>query len=207
MRVVGLTGGIATGKSTVGRLLRERGVPVIDADQVARQVVAPGTPGLRALIEAFGPQILAPDGTLDRASMRERISRDGTARSTLNAITHPLIGSAVAAELERLARDGQPVAVVEAALMVETGSYRQYPQVLVVTCSPATQLSRLLARDGTSEDSARALVDAQLPMARKEAVATAVIHNDGALDDLERELDAAWAAMSPPRVDGPSNAP
>ena len=135
MTVVGLTGGIGTGKSTVAQLLRELGAAVLDADQVARQVVAPGSVGLGRIVDAFGPEVLGGDGALDRAAMRRRITRDGNARATLESITHPLIGEHILAWLAARQSDGTEVAVVEAALMVETGSYRRYPHVWVVTAS------------------------------------------------------------------------
>jgi dephospho-CoA kinase len=196
MRVVGLTGGIASGKSTVGRLLAEKGVPVIDADQVARDVVAPGEPALAALVDAFGEHILAPDGTLDRPRMRAAMTADPTVRERLSAITHPAIRAAIAQRLATLAADGTDVAVVEAALLVETGSHRMYPQLIVVSCAPETQLARLVARDGTTEEAARDLIATQLPLADKEAVATVVIRNDGDLDALRAATADAWDALS-----------
>lgn len=196
MIVVGLTGGIATGKSTVGRLLADRGVPVIDADQVARDVVRPGAPALKRIVETFGPEVLDADGHLDRAAMRRRIARDPEARRALEGITHPAIRQAIALSLMELASVGHSAAVVEAALMVETGTYRMYPELIVVTCSPERQLQRLVARDGQPEDEARALISAQLPMADKERVATHVIRNDGTLDDLRIRTAEVWAAIT-----------
>lgn len=198
MKVVGLTGGIATGKSTVGRLLAGWGVPVIDADQVAREVVEPGQPALAGIVEAFGPEVLGPDGHLDRAAMRRRISADPEARRRLEALTHPAIRAAIAHRLAALAAEGRPLAVVEAALMVETGSYRLYPELVVVSCDPATQLARLRARDGATEAEARAMVATQLPLADKEAVATHVIRNDGDRAALEARTREVLAALSRP---------
>lgn len=189
MNVVGLTGGIASGKSTVGRRLAALGVPVIDADRVARDVVAPGEPALRAIVQAFGPTALDTDGALDRAGMRARIAGDPEARRTLEAITHPAIFLRIAEGLQALAAAGEPVAVVEAALMVETGSYRNYGDVVVVTCTPESQLRRLMKRDGMDEAAARALIATQLPLADKVAVATHVLHNDGDLASLMAQVD------------------
>jgi dephospho-CoA kinase len=191
MRLIGLTGGIATGKSTVARMLAARGAEVIDADQVAREVVAPGTPGLARIAAAFGPGALLADGGLDRAGMRARIAADPAARATLEGITHPLIAGAIAARIAALA-DAR-VVVVEAALMVETGSYRMYPDLLVVTTDPAIQRARLLARDGAGAD---ALIASQLPLAEKERRATWVIRNDGDAGALAREVDRVWAEIS-----------
>jgi dephospho-CoA kinase len=196
VKVVGLTGGIATGKSTVGRLLRERGVPVIDADQVARDVVAVGSPGLAKVVERFGREVLLPDGALDRGKLRAIVVRDAEARKDLEAITHPAIREAIGTRLADLAASGVPVAVVEAALMVETGSYRLYDALVVVSCAPETQLRRLVERDGHPEPEARAMIATQLPMAEKEKVATVVIRNDGDLDALRAQLDGAWDRIS-----------
>lgn len=197
MKIVGLTGGIATGKSTVARLLvDDHGAAVIDADQVARQVVEPGTPGLAAIVAAFGPDVLDPDGRLDRRAMRRRISDDPDARRRLEAITHPAIYAAIAAELFRLGKAGVKVAFVDAALMVETGSYKQWPQVVVVSTTPDVQLARLVARDGMSEDEARKLIATQMPLAEKEKVATFVVRNEGSLGDLQREVARMWSALA-----------
>jgi dephospho-CoA kinase len=197
MRVIGLTGGIGTGKSTVGRLITERfGVPVIDADQVSREVVAPGSPGLAAVVQAFGPDLLDGHGALDRARMRGLVMADPTARKRLEAILHPLIASGVRAHLDALRAAGHPVAVVEAALMVETGSYRAYDALLVVSASRAAQLARVQARDHQSVAEVERVLDAQLPLADKEAVATAVIHNDADLPALQRALDALWPRLA-----------
>lgn len=197
MKVVGLTGGIATGKSTVGRLLNERhGVPIVDLDEVAREIVRPGQPALAAIVARFGAEILRADGALDRAALRRRIATDPEARRDLNAITHPAIRAEAARRLAALAEVGTPAAVVEAALLVETGSYRLYPFLVVVSCAPETQLRRLLERDGQPEDEARALIAAQLPMADKEAVATHVIRNDGDLPALEVQVDRVWAEIT-----------
>jgi dephospho-CoA kinase len=190
--VVGLTGGIGTGKSTVARLLRERGVPVIDADQVSREVVAPGQPTLDAIVEAFGPAVLGTDGALDRARMRTRIAHDPAERRRLEALTHPAIRRRIEELLGALASSGTTHAVVEAALMVETGSYRQYPVLVVVTCEPTRQLARVMERDRLPVDSARALIAAQLPLADKERLAHHVIRNDGDLVDLARQVDSVW---------------
>lgn len=188
MLVIGLTGGIATGKSTVAALLRDRGIPVVDADLAARAVVEPGQPALRAIVEAFGPAALLPDGRLDRAAMRARIIADPSARKTLERITHPAIAAWIADELQQVRERGAPVAFVEAALMVETESYRAYPQVWVVACDPATQLARLTARDGMSVDDAQKLIATQLPIHDKVAVADVVIHNDGTPEELRAEV-------------------
>ncbi|MEZ4319707.1 MAG: dephospho-CoA kinase [Myxococcota bacterium] len=195
MRLVGLTGGIATGKSSVAQRFVANGIPVIDADQVARQVVEPGQPALASIVEAFGPDALDASGHLDRAAMRERIIADPAARRQLEGITHPAIALAIAQQVQALAASGHPVVIVDAALMVETGSYRQYAEVVVVTCSPETQLARLVRRDGMTEERARALIATQLPLADKVAVAHHVIVNDTTLDALNARVDEVSAAL------------
>ena len=195
MKVVGLTGGIGTGKSTVARFLADDGIPVIDADQVARDVVAPGTPALARIVGAFGPEVLDDQGALDRPAMRQRITHDPEACRTLEGITHPAIGAAVLEAIGRLQERGERFAVVEAALMVETGSYRQYQALIVVTCAPEVQLARVLARDGMAEADARALIASQLPLAEKEAVADHVIRNDGDLEGLRARTREVWSAI------------
>ena len=195
MKVVGLTGGIATGKSTVAALLRARGVPVIDADIVAREVVAPGTEGLAEIVAKFGPGVLSASGELDRAAMRARISADPQARRDLEAITHPRIAMTILERLQRLAAEGNAAAVVEAALMVETGSYQRYDALIVVTCSPETQLARLVGRDGMTEAAAKALIATQLPLAEKERVATVVIRNEGDRKSLEAQVGSVCTDM------------
>jgi len=202
MRIVGLTGGIGTGKSTVGERLRAQGVPVLDADQVARAVVAPGEPALADIAAAFGADALDATGALDRASMRARIARDPDARRTLEAITHPRIQADTARWLAAQAAAGHPVAVVEAALLVETGSYRLYPEVVVVSCAPEVQLARVVARDGQTEAQARALIGTQLPLAAKEAVATVVVRNDGDRAQLDSQVAALLQRWTSPGAQG-----
>lgn len=193
MITIGLTGGIATGKSTVSKILREHlNIPVIDADQVSRDVVAAGSPGLAALVQAFGPDILRQDGALNRKALGRLVVADAVARRKLEGLTHPLIREEIEARLTGLESGGAAVAVVEAALMVETGSYRLYDQLIVVTCHPQVQLKRLMARENLSEEQAKQWLATQLPLARKEAVATCIIRNDGELEDLPELVYQAW---------------
>jgi len=191
MKVFGLTGGIGTGKSTVANLLRSRhNISIVDADIAAREVVAPGSEGLQAIVEAFGADVLSADGSLNRAAMRQRISTDPQAKASLEAITHPLIFANMTAKLRDLVEQGEALAGVEAALMMETGSSTQYETVVVVTCSAATQLARVMARDGSTEAQAKALIGSQWPLEKKEALADEVVHNDGTLAELEAAVDA-----------------
>jgi dephospho-CoA kinase len=186
--VVGLTGGIASGKSTVARLLAARGVPVLDADEVARDVVAPGTEGLAEVVAAFGPQVLGPDGALDRKRLGERVFADAEARARLGAIVHPRIAVESRRRLAALAERGAPYVVYEAALLVENGAYRMFP-VLVVVCAPEhARIQRIMERDGLGEAEARARLRAQLDDAEKRAVADFVVDNDGSRADLEAKV-------------------
>jgi len=193
MRTVGLTGGIACGKSTVAGLLRARGVPVLDLDQVARDVVAPGEPAL-AEIAAAWPQVVV-DGRLDRKALGAVVMSDPDARRTLEGFTHPRIWERMEAWLSARASEGASVAAVEAALMVETGSYRRYDKLLVVSCAPAVQRARLAAREGYDPVTVERWLAAQMPLADKEAVADVVIHNDTSPDVLVAALDEAWSRI------------
>ncbi len=195
MQVFGLTGGIATGKSAVEALLRERGVPVLDADQYARKVVEPGTPGWSELRAAFGPEVFDGEGRLDRAQLGKRVFGDLEARRQLEAITHPRIYQAMAEDLARLADGGHEIAVVSAALMVETGSYQNYSGLLVVNCSSETQRARLMARDSIRPEEAEARITSQMPLAEKARRADRIIDNDGPLTSLPPQVDAAVAWM------------
>lgn len=194
MRTVGLTGGIASGKSTVAAMLRAQGIPVLDLDHVARDVVAPGTPAL-AEIAARWPSVVV-GGALDRKALGAIVSADAAARRQLEAIVHPPTWTRMEAWLREQERAGAAVAVVEAALMVETGSSRRYDKLLVVTCSEATQRARLAAREGFDAEAVSRWLAAQLPSAEKERLADAVIRNDGDRDALASAVAEAWAAVS-----------
>ncbi|MCC7540762.1 MAG: dephospho-CoA kinase [Deltaproteobacteria bacterium] len=174
--IVGLTGGIACGKSFVASLLAREGVVVVDADQVARDVVAPGSLGLAEVVAAFGPDVLDASGGLDRKKMAARIFAEPADRKRLEAILHPLISME---SMRRLASvpESAPYAVYDAALLVENGIHRMLPALVVVTAAPEVQRDRLMARDGIDAESAAARVAAQMPLEQKVAVATHVIDN------------------------------
>lgn len=196
---IALTGGIASGKSTVAGLFGALGVPVIDTDQIAREVVEPGTPGLAAVVTRFGPQIVGGDGRLDRRALRERIFGDATARRDLEALLHPLIRARVAALSAAAGGDYQLIVV---PLLVETGSQDQYDRVLVVDCEPQLQRARLLVRDAATPAQADAILAAQARREARLAVAHDVIRNDGALPELARqvgELHARYRGLSADR--------
>jgi len=193
---VGLTGGIATGKSTVADMLRQRGVTVLDADLVAREVVAPGQPALAAIVEHFGEGVLQEDGSLDRAALGARVMGDPEARGVLEGITHPVIIATLLERLAALHAAGEALAVVEAALMVESGSYAHYGELWVVTCPTEVQLQRLMARDRFDRATAERWIGAQLPLADKEAVADRVLHNGGSLGQLRSQVEAALSEVA-----------
>src|SRR5258708_24996426 len=199
MRVWGLTGNIGSGKSTVARLLAARGVPVVDADQVAREVVQPGTPALRE-IAARWPSMVAPDGTLDRRALAARVFADARERAELNRIVHPRIAEEVSSRLGALAGEGYPVAVYEAALSSENSMHDGLDGLVVVTAPEAAQLARLRERDAMSEAEARARLAAQLPAADKLPHATFMIDNQGSEAELEAQVDRLLAAMGGVRL-------
>lgn len=192
IRIVGLTGGIASGKSTVARMLRELGAPVIDADLLAREVVAPGSDGLAAIVERFGPTVLDASGALDRKRMAERVFADADARAALNAITHPRIAAAGQREIARLAAEGAPVCVYEAALIVENGLQAWMHALIVVAVPPEVQRARLMERDGIDAAAAEARLAAQLPLADKVAVADYVVDNSGSVHETRAQVERIW---------------
>jgi len=191
VRLVGLTGGIATGKSTFAAALRALGVPVLDADQLARQVVAPGTPALAEIARAFGPATLAADGALDRKALGALVFADPEARRRLEAITHPAIRAAMQAETARLAAAGHDLAFYDAALLFEVGLDRAMSLVVVVDAPPEVQVARIMARDGLTRAEAQARLAAQLPVAEKAARADVVVDNG----DAGVPLDAKAARL------------
>ncbi|HNR22031.1 MAG TPA: dephospho-CoA kinase [Steroidobacteraceae bacterium] len=192
---VGLTGGIASGKSTVANLFAALGVPVIDTDQIARDVVAPGTPLLATLRETFGEDVIAPDGTLDRKAMRARVFGDSqearAARRTLNELTHP----AILAEMEaRSQQAGGPYQILAIPLLVEGQSRSRVDRILVVDADEATRIRRLQARDGSTLAEARALLAAQADRATRLSAADDVIENDGDIAALAAQVERLHAA-------------
>ncbi len=184
MRLVGLTGGIASGKSTFAAALRELGAPVVDADARARDAVRKGTPALAAIVEAFGTGVVGPDGELDRKGMAARVFADDAARARLEAIVHPAVRAAVAAETARLAAAGHDVAFYDVPLLYERGLDRDLDCVVVVHVPPEVQVARLRARDAIGEDEARARLRAQMPIDEKARRADVVVENGGTVEDL-----------------------
>jgi dephospho-CoA kinase len=195
VHVFGLTGGIASGKSTVAARLRARGVPVIDADEVAREVVAPGTDGLTALVDSFGPAILDARGALDRKALARVAFATDEARRRLNAITHPRIAQRTAEHTQAIRETGAPLACYEAALLVENGIVEMFRPLVVVAAPEAVQLERLSTRDATSREDAMARIRAQKPLAEKIAVADFVIDTTGSLRANQERTDAVLRAI------------
>jgi dephospho-CoA kinase len=193
---IGLTGGISTGKSAVAEIIRQDlGVPVIDADAASRDVVLPGQPALDAIVEHFGPTVLQANGQLNRSALGQIVMADPQQLKALEAITHPRILAHIARQLHSHEQAGADITVVEAALMVETGSYSAYDKVLVVSSSTALQRQRLMNRNGFSQAEAQRWIDNQLPLSQKEAVADIVIHNNGDLEALRSEVHRAWQQL------------
>ncbi|MGW1891897.1 dephospho-CoA kinase [Streptomyces sp. NPDC002004] len=193
MLSVGLTGGIGAGKSEVSRRLVECGAVLIDADRIAREVVEPGTPGLAAVVEAFGDEVLAPDGSLDRARLGSIVFSDPGKLATLNGIVHPLVG-ARSAELQEAAAD-DAVVVHDVPLLAENGLAPLYDVVIVVDASPQTQLDRLVRLRGMTEEDARARMAAQATRDKRLEIADVVIDNDVPLDELGRRVRAVWTDL------------
>ncbi|MZD10070.1 dephospho-CoA kinase [Streptomyces sp. SID5785] len=191
---VGLTGGIGAGKSEVSRLLVERGAVLIDADRIAREVVEPGTPGLAAVVEEFGDEVLAADGSLDRPKLGAIVFADADRLAALNKIVHPLVG-ARSAELEAAA-GADAVVVHDVPLLTENGLAPFYDLVVVVDASTATQLDRLTGRRGMTEADARARMAAQATREQRREIADLVIDNDGPLERLVEQVDTVWAELA-----------
>jgi dephospho-CoA kinase len=187
-RVVGLTGGIACGKTTVASMFGELGIPVVDADALAREVVEPGTPGLKRIVDEFGKGVLDQSGRLDRKKVGDLVFGDEEAREKLNAIMHPMIGAAGATHMAALQESEVPYILYEAALLVETRAYEAFSALIVVSAEESLQRLRLIARDGFSVSEANARIASQLPLARKIAVADYVVTNNGDLEATRRQV-------------------
>jgi dephospho-CoA kinase len=188
LALVGLTGGIGSGKSTVARLVAARGVPVLDADVIAREVTEPGAPAYAELVAAF-PHVVGRDGRIDRRALAAHVFADAEARRRLERIMHPRIQERALAHARRLDAAGERLAFYEASLLVETGRAREYDALVVVTAPEAVRIARAVARDGRSEAEVRARAAAQLPEEAKLRAATHVIDNAGDLAATERQVD------------------
>lgn len=207
MIVIGLTGGIASGKSTVGRMLAGAGIPVVDADLLAREAVAPGSDGLAAVRARFGDDVIAADGALDRKKLAALVFHDGTARADLNAIVHPRVAMLALQRLATLREAGHAFAVYEVPLLFENNLDKLMGlKTLLVAVPPDVQLARLMARDNAGEADARARIASQMSLEEKRTRADVVLDNSGSPEETARRLSEAWRAVtgeqrtfSPPR--------
>lgn len=202
---IGLTGGIASGKSTVAAELSALGAIVVDADALSRAVVAPGSEGLRSVRESLGPTAIAADGSMDRAAVAKLVFADPEARALLNGIIHPL----VRAEGRRLVREAGPDAVVvqDVPLLVESGQAGAYDLVLVVEADPEERVERMVRDRGMTEDDARARIAAQATDEQRRAAADVLIVNDAGLEDLRRTTRRVWERYVAPHLEGLTNGP
>jgi dephospho-CoA kinase len=195
MRLIGLTGGIATGKSTVGGMLAARGAAVIDADQLARDVVRPGEPALAAIVDRFGGEVLLPDGTLDRPRLGAIVFADADARHDLDRITHPRIGELMQERIAMAMAGIAPLVVVDIPLLFESDRESIFEGVLLVYAPAAVQIERLRERNGLDEPAARQRLAAQLPIDEKRDRATWIIDNSGGRIAAEQAVTAWWEAV------------
>jgi dephospho-CoA kinase len=199
--ILGLTGTIASGKSSVAAMFADLGATVVSADQLAREVVAPGSATLQALKEVFGPSIVDAAGTLEREALAQRVFGDGTARAQLNAITHPAIAQLAEKRLQELRSRQVPLVIYEAPLLFEAGAAQRVDLVLTVTLDPALLRQRLAGRDRLTPAEIQARIDAQWPQADKVARADFVIDNSGSLAETRRQVAALYQHLLslPPR--------
>jgi dephospho-CoA kinase len=193
VRVIGLTGGIGTGKSAAAAFLRELGVTVIDADEGTRAVQAPGSEGLRRLVEAFGPRILTTDGELDRGALGAIVFADAAQRQRLNAIVHPLVREWMAERLGEAAERGDEVVVLDIPLLFETRGTEGLEAVILLYSPEELQLRRLVEQRGMEEQAARERIAAQMPIDEKRRLASHVVVNTGTLEDLRSAVERTWA--------------
>ncbi len=190
MLLVGLTGGIGSGKSTVARMLVRRGAIVLDSDELARAAIARGTPGFELVVELFGPEVAAPGGDLDRRAIASRVFADASLRKRLEAIVHPEVRWRVAEGVQRYVGTDR-VVVVDSPLLIETGARETFELVVVVSADTETQVTRLMAR-GMDEDDARARMAAQMPTEDRSKLADVILDNEGTLEELEGQVDRLW---------------
>jgi dephospho-CoA kinase len=202
MRILGLTGGIGTGKTHVARLFEKLGVPVIDADAITHELQARGAPLLAALAEAFGREILRPDGSLDRARLGELVFRDARARARLEALVHPAVGAEMARRIAAARAAGAPLVILDIPLLFEVGGRQRagVEAVILVWARAEQQIERQLARDGCTREEAERRLAAQRPIDEKRALADFVIDNSGSFADTERQVRELHARLHTPGV-------
>ena len=192
MKLAGLTGGIASGKSTVATMLRELGAEVVNADELARDIVQPGTEAWKEIIAAFGAEILRDDRTIDREKLRRIVFQDQKARERLESITHPRIRALAQRKAEKLAAEGAEIIVYEAPLFFENRAHLWVRPVILVACGAAQQRQRLRQRDGLSEEEIAQHLNAQMPLEEKRRLADFIIENNGDLEELRRQVEEVW---------------
>jgi dephospho-CoA kinase len=192
MRIIGLTGGIASGKTSVATFLERLGAAVVDADLLAREIVEPGEPALALIVAAFGEQVLNRDGTLNRPALAEIVFSDPAARQTLEAITHPAIRARADQKLARLREAGTATAFYVAPLLIEAGNAARVDEIWVVYLDRESQLNRLMARDSLGREAALQRIAAQMPMEEKKKLGKIVIDNRGSREELEAQVARLW---------------
>ncbi len=196
MLIVGLTGGVASGKSVVSQILKEEGAYLIDADQIARELVQPRRPTWTALIKAFGKEIVQKDGSIDRKKLAVKVFSDPEQRELLNRILHPRIKKEMGRRLKAIGqKDPKAMVVIDAPLLIETGDHREMDKVIVVTSTEAQQMERLKERAGIDQEEARRIIASQVPTEEKLKVADFVIRNEGSLEDVERKAKEVFQAL------------
>ena len=198
MRVIGLTGNIGSGKSTVAAMLRDAGIPVLDADRISREVTAPGGRAYDAVIQAFGRGIVRYDGSIDRKLLGEIVFSDRASRERLERITHPAIFESMKEAIAGIEREGHRAAVVEATLIHELGRKGLFEAVISVACDRTTSISRLAARDGMTRRQSEARLRAQMDAERKAGASDYVIDNSGNLDDTRRQVEQIVRILQAP---------
>ena len=198
-RVIGLTGGIASGKSTVSRMFQDLGARVVDADRLARRIVEPGRPAYRDIVRRFGRQVLKADGTLDRKRLGGQVFSDPRKLEQLNRITHPRIAREARREIARHRASGASLVIYDAALLVENGWHRKLDGVVVVSVPEKVQRQRLMERDGLSRTAAMQRIHSQLPLSKRLKLADHVIDNSGSLAQTRRQVQGLWKQLVPLR--------
>ena len=196
MKVIGLTGGVGSGKSTVSEMLREMGADVVDADQAAHEAYAPGTPGFDAVVREFGPEFVRKDGAIDRQRLGALVFNDESALRRLNAIVHPLVREWMAARTAEAAERGAAIVIQDVPLLYENGLEGLFSSVVLVYAPEPIQLDRLVHGRGLPPDRARSMIAAQMPMEEKRRRAHHVIDNSGTVEETRRQVEEVWAQMS-----------
>ncbi len=192
MKVIGLTGGIATGKTTAAAILRELGARIVDADEIAREIVHPGQDAWRDIVECFGPGILREDKTINREKLRKIVFKDAEARKRLESITHPRIRRLAEAKIQKATDEGADIIIYVAPLFFENKIHLWIRPVVLVACDPETQKRRLRERDRLTDAEVERHLKAQMPLEQKRELADFIVENDGSVDDLKTKLRKLW---------------